>query len=107
MSEVGISSLRELARRSGVSHGTISAYRSDLKPPTVETAEGLCRALKVDWVELWERAGYVSKFRLPPSSDLEGLDAEIYYTLKDRSEEFKKALLKTAKAWGLYEDLKE
>jgi transcriptional regulator with XRE-family HTH domain len=107
MDELGISSFRELERRANMSNGSISSRKNELKFPTVEIAEGLCRALRVDWVELWTRAGYVSKYHLPVSSDLEALDAELYHTLRGRSEEFKKALLKTAKAWGLYEDLKK
>ncbi|MCL4295241.1 MAG: helix-turn-helix transcriptional regulator [Anaerolineae bacterium] len=108
MNEVGITSMRELARRAGVSHATISAYKNDLKPPTVETAEGLCRALRVDWVELWDRAGYVSKFHIPASSDLEGLDAEIYQALQGTGDDFKLAVLKTIRTWLiLYEELRK
>lgn len=108
MNDVGITSMRDLARRAGVSHATISTYKNQLKPPTVETAEGLCYALKVDWVELWERAGYVGKFQPPRSSDLEGLDAEIYQALKGTGDDFKLAVLKTIKSWlVLYEELRK
>jgi transcriptional regulator with XRE-family HTH domain len=103
MDELGISSFRELERKANVSNGSISSRKNELKFPTVEMAEALCNALSVSWGDLWEQAGFS---RVEPGQ-LKGLDAEIYYTLKGRSEEFKKALLKTAKAWGLYEDLRE
>jgi transcriptional regulator with XRE-family HTH domain len=64
MIEVGISSYRDLARRAGVSHGTINQAKNSLKVPTVEIAEGLCRALRVDWVELWSRAGFVDRLNV-------------------------------------------
>ncbi|HEX9925340.1 MAG TPA: helix-turn-helix transcriptional regulator [Anaerolineae bacterium] len=112
MEEVGISSIRELARRAGVSHGTINAQRNQLKAPTVETAEGLCRALRVDWVELWTQAGYVerlSQAEVSPAPDqLTGLDAEIYHVLQDTGDDFKGALLKTVRIWlVLYEELRK
>ena len=56
MEETGISSFRELERKAGVSTGLISSRKNDLKLPTVQMAEGLCRALQVSWVDLWERA---------------------------------------------------
>lgn len=111
MDELEISSFRELERKANMSNGSISSRKNELKFPTVEMAEGLCRALRVDWVKLWTEAGFMDRLSQaevsPAPEQLAGLDAEIYFSLKDRSAEFKKALLKTAKAWGLYEDLRE
>jgi hypothetical protein len=110
MDELDISSLRELERRSGFENGAIGRCKNEHKFPTVGMAEGMCRALRVDWAELWTQAGYMSRLSQAEVSltaeQLSGLDAELYYAVQGRSEEFKKALLKTAKAWGLYEDLK-
>lgn len=96
MEEQGISSFRELERRAGVSNGVINSRKNNLKFPTVEMAEGLCRGLRVSWVELWEHAGFVE----PQTADqLTGLDAEMYRTLQDASDTFKQAALKAIKAW--------
>lgn len=100
MEELEISSFRELERRAGVANGVISSRKNDLKPPTIEMAEGLCQALKVDWIELWTHAGYVTK--LPAPSDLQGLDAEIYQALAPAGDEFKLAILKTIKTWLVF-----
>ena len=97
MEELEISSFRELERRAGVANGVISSRKNEIKSPTVEMAEGLCQALKVDWVELWTRAGYIKP--LPASSDLVGIDAEIYQALAPADAEFKRAVLKTIKIW--------
>ena len=97
MEELEISSFRELERRAGVTNGVISSRKNELKPPTVEMAEGLCQALRVDWVELWTQAGYINK--LPATSDLVGLDAEIYLALLGKDDEFKRAVLSTIKIW--------
>lgn len=59
MDEEDIPSIRDLEKKAGVSNGTISVRKNQLKMPTVVIAEGLCRALKVTWVELWARAGYI------------------------------------------------
>ena len=108
--EVGILSVSELERRAGVANGTIRSRKSRLKPPTVEMAEGLCRALRVDWIELWTRAGYVDQFSPevvnPRASDLHGLDAEIYQALQGTSDDFKQATLETIKAWLICEKTK-
>lgn len=111
MDEVGISSFRELERRANVANGVINSRKNDLKFPTVEMAEGLCHALKVDWVELWGRAGFVEEYSpsnvgLSPDQ-LTGLDVEIYYALRSAGDDFKQAVLKTIKTWlVLYEELK-
>jgi len=111
MEEIGINSIRELEKRAGFQTSAILRRRSDLKYPTTEMAEGLCRALRVDWIELWTQAGYVERLGQPVinpgSSDLSGIDEEIYYSLRLVSDEFKKAVLKTIKAWLLYEELKK
>ena len=96
MEELGISSFRELERRAGVSNGVINSRKNDLKFPTVEMAERLCRGLRVSWVELWEHAGFVE----PQTADqLTGLDVEIYRALQDTEDNFKQAVLKTVKTW--------
>jgi len=100
MEELEISSFRELERRAGVANGVISSRKNEIKPPTVEMAEGLCQALKVDWVELWTQAGYIA--RLPTTSDLVGLDAEIYQALAPAGDDFKLAILKTIKTWLVF-----
>lgn len=100
MEELEISSFRELERRAGVTNGVISSRKNEIKPPTVEMAEGLCKALRVDWVELWTQAGYVP--RLPAIGDLVGLDAEIYQALAPAGDDFKLAILKTIKTWLVF-----
>ena len=98
---MGISSFRELERRAGITNGLVNSRKNDLKFPTVEMAEGLSRALRVSWVELWERAGFAERLR---ADDLAGLDAEIYESLKGTSDEFKRAVLSTIRAWwGVFE----
>lgn len=110
--EVGIFSMSDLEKKVGVANGTIRSRRSRLKPPTTEMADGLCRALRVDWVELWTRAGYVDKLNKkvvsPSPNDLQGLDAEIYQALQGTGDDFKLAVLKTIKTWLiLYEELRK
>lgn len=100
MEEMEISSFRELERRAGVANGVISSRKNEIKPPTVEMAEGLCLALKVDWLELWTHAGYIKP--LPASSDLVGLDAEMYLAMQGKDDEFKRAVLKTIKTWLVF-----
>jgi len=97
MDQLEIRSYRELAKKAGLSHGTINAQKNHGNPLTVQMAEGLCQALKVDWVELWTQAGYIA--RLPATSDLKGLDAEIYLALLDKDDDFKRAVLQTIKIW--------
>jgi transcriptional regulator with XRE-family HTH domain len=108
MEELQITSYRDLAKKAGLSPATITNRKSECKPPTIEIAEGLCHALRVDWVELWTRAGYVDQFGPetvnPRVSDLKGLDAQIYQTLQGTSEEFKLATLKTIKTWLVIQD---
>ena len=112
MEEVGIKSVRELEKRAGFKTSAILRRRNDLKFPTVEMAEGLCRALRVDWVKLWEQAGYVERLSQaevsPAPEQLTGLDAEIYQVLQDTGDDFKGALLKTVRIWlVLYEELRK
>lgn len=97
MEELSIPSYRDLAKRAGVSHGTINAQKNQLKPPSIETAEGLCRALYVSWAELWARAGYIP--HIDPKT-LQGVDAEIYEALQlTNDEDFKKAILTSLRTW--------
>jgi len=109
MEEIGINSIRELEKRAGFQTSAILRRRNDLKFPTIEMAEGLCRALKVTWIEFWAMAGYVEEYnaeRVELTSDkLSGLDEEIYYSLRPVKDEFKQAVLKTIKAWLLCEEL--
>jgi len=77
-----------------------------LKPPTVEMAEGLCRALRVSWCELWEQAGFVEHVT---KEDLKEVDAEIYRELEGMPGQFKRRVLKLirlCKTW-LTEDWTE
>lgn len=107
MEEVHISSYRDLAKKSGLSSATILNRKNDRKAPTVEIAEGLCQALRVDWVELWARAGYIEANAVPSKSDLEGLEAEINFALQGTGDDFKNVVLKTVRLWRvLYEELK-
>ena len=96
MEEEGIASFRELDRKAGMAHGVIGARKNDLKFPTVEMAEGLCRALKVSWVELWSEAGFIERL---PTDQLVGLDAEIHQVLQSTDHKFKRTVLVTVKAW--------
>lgn len=109
--EIGLKSYSELEKRAGSGSGAIIKRKNENKFPTIEMAEGMCYALRVDWVELWTEAGFVDALNRaevnPGISDLTGLDAELYATLRSQNDEFKKALLKTAKAWVLYEDLRK
>jgi transcriptional regulator with XRE-family HTH domain len=96
MEEMGISSFRELERRSNLANGAISTRKNDVKFPTVEMAEGLCRGLGVSWIELWEHAGFVE----PQTEDqLTGLDIEIYRALQNAKDSVKRAALETIKVW--------
>jgi len=104
MEELNIKSFRELERKAGISHGSISKKRSDQKLPSVEMAESLCRVLKVTWLELWAQTDLVQQV---DDEYLTGVDAELQAVLKDKDDEFKRALLATAKAWSLYEELKK
>jgi len=102
--EVGIRSFRELEKRSGYAPGAIGKRKNAFQFPTVEMAEGMCRALRVSWCELWEKAGFVE--RIEPEY-LTGLDAEIYRALQGVGDDFKQAVLKTIRTWLiLYEELK-
>jgi len=100
MEELEISSFRQLEKKAGFSPGSIGKRKNESKPPTVEMAEGLCQALRVDWVELWTQAGYIKP--LPASSDLVGLDAEIYQALAPAGDDFKRAVLKTIQTWLVF-----
>ena len=96
MEYLGISSFRELEKRAGFSNGAINLRKNDLKFPTVEMAEGLCRALQVSWIDLWEKAGYVQ----PLTTDhLIGLDAEICRAFQGTSDDFKQTVLKSIRMW--------
>jgi transcriptional regulator with XRE-family HTH domain len=112
MDELNISSFRELEKRAGFQNGAVGRRKNERKFPTVEMAEGLCRALRVDWVELWTRAGYMERLSQaevsPAPEQLTGLDAEIYQVLQDTGDDFKGALLKTVRIWlVLYEELRK
>jgi transcriptional regulator with XRE-family HTH domain len=96
MEYLGIPSFRELEKRAGLSNGAINSRKNDFKFPTVEMAEGLCHALQVSWVDLWEQAGFVQRLS---TDQLTGLDAEIYQTLQGTTDTFKQAALKAIKAW--------
>lgn len=109
MEELSISSFRELEKKAGFKNGAIGRRKNEHKFPTTEMAEGLCRALRVDWVELWSHAGYVDQYGQaavnPRSSDLQELDAEIYQALHGQNDAFKRAVLKTIKTWlAIYEE---
>jgi hypothetical protein len=111
LDEVGITSFRDLERKSGFTYGAIGKRKNELKFPTTEMAEGLCRALRVDWVELWFQAGFVDRLSSEQVSltveGLSGIDAEIYFLLRGTGDDFKQAVLKTIKTWLiLYEELK-
>lgn len=69
MQELGITSYRQLESRAGLSNGAVSSRRNELKAPTVEMADALCKALRVSWSELWWHAGYVSKIEDLTSTD--------------------------------------
>lgn len=59
MDDLEIPSIRDLEKKAGVSNGAISTRKNQLKMPTRTMAEGLCRALRVTWIELWVKAGYI------------------------------------------------
>ncbi len=101
-----------LEKRANLSSGSIIKRKNEQKFPTVEMAEGLCRALKVNWVDLWSKAGFVDEFSSqkvdPRSSDLQGLDADIHQSLQGTGEDFKLAVLKTIRIWlVLYDELRK
>lgn len=88
----------------GVSHGTINAQKNQLKPPSIETAEGLCHALDVDWVELWARAGYVKQY---DKDNLSDVDRKILLVLEGQDHDFKQAVFETISRWVSYEKKKK
>lgn len=104
MNCLGITSFRDLERKAGMSNGSISSRKNNLKLPTVEMAEALRDALHVSWIELWEQAGFVNKI---DPNQLKGLDAEIYQALQGTSDDFKQATLETIKAWLICEKTKK
>lgn len=108
MDEVGIKSITDLESRSGFSKGAIVRRKNDYKFPTVEMAEGMCHALRVTWVELWDRAGFVQEFsqkNVALTVDrLDETEAAIYYAIRGEDEAFKQAVLKTVKAWLAYKE---
>jgi len=109
MDEVQITSYSELERRSGFSGGAIIRRKNDLKWPTVEMAEGMCHALRVTWVEFWDRAGFVQALNAENTAltpdQLDELEAAIYYAIHNQDSEFKKATLKTIKTWLSYKEV--
>lgn len=58
--EIGFTSVRAMEAAADMSHGAIGKRINDNKLPTVEMAEGLCKALGISWFELWGRAGKFS-----------------------------------------------
>lgn len=78
---LGIDSIRELERRSGVSYGAIYRPKSELKLPTVESSIKMSKSLKVDFVEFWSHAGIVK------GPQLSGYKADIICLIEDESEE--------------------
>lgn len=70
-----------------------------LKLPTVEMAEGLCQALRVTWCELWEQAGFVEHIT---EEDLEGLDADIHWELKEMPNWFKRRMLELIRLFKVW-----
>lgn len=104
MTYLEIPSFRELERKAGLSNGSISSRKNDLKLPTVEMAVAMCDALDVTWLELWEQAGIVNKIE---PNQLTGLDAKIYQALQGTSNDFKQATLETIKAWLICEKTKK
>lgn len=100
MEERGIGSYRQLAEMSGVSHGTISQDKNQLKPPSIETAVGLCRALGVDWIELWTRAGYI---KMIDKDKLSPVELRIIQALESQDDDFKTAVLESIERWVSYE----
>jgi len=106
MIEIGIPSYRQLESNAGFANGAIGRRKNDAKFPTVEMAEGLCRALRVSWCELWEQAGFVDHVT---EESLKGLEAEIHRELEGMPEQSKRRVLKLIrlyKAW-LIEDWTE
>ena len=87
MIEIGIPSYRQLESSAGFANGAIGRRKNDAKLPTVEMAEGLCRALRVSWCELWEQAGFVQHVT---EEDLRGEEAEIHRELEGMPERSKR-----------------
>ncbi len=102
--QIGITSFRELEKQSGFSPGAIGKRKNQSKLPTVEMAQGMCRALRISWIELWEWAGFIDSVN---QNLLIGLDAEIHQLLQQTGDDFKRAVLKTIRTWLiLYEELR-
>jgi hypothetical protein len=78
---LGIDSIRELERRSGVSYGAISRPKGELRLPTVDLALKMCKPLVVDFVEFWANSGIITIDR--PS----GYAADIVKLLKNQDDE--------------------
>jgi integrase len=62
--EVQIESFRKLEGRSGYAPGAIGKRKNASKFPTVEMAEGMCRVLRVSWIELWTQAGFIQSINM-------------------------------------------
>lgn len=57
MTEVGISSISELALKTGINKGTLSKYFRGLQRPSIDVLPVLCRELKVSPATLLEALG--------------------------------------------------
>jgi transcriptional regulator with XRE-family HTH domain len=97
METLGVPSISQLEDLAGLGGGTINKRKNALRFPTVEMAEGMCRALRVSWSELWEKAGFVDSVR---EDELTGVDAEIYRALQGRGDDFKRRVLQSIGVWG-------
>jgi transcriptional regulator with XRE-family HTH domain len=61
MSKLGISSLEELAKLTGIDRGTISRYFHHERRPSIDVLEPLCQALQVAPETLLRALGAISK----------------------------------------------
>jgi len=91
MEEVDLLSYRQLEAAAGFANGAIGRRKNDAKFPTVEMAEGLCHALRVGWVELWTRAGFVNEAM--QEDQLMGVDAEILWEVQGTSKQFRRSVI--------------
>ncbi len=93
ISELKIKSWRQFEKRAGYAPGAIGKRRNNREFPTVEMAEGMCRALQISWTELWFNAGFIMQSVDDSELDRDITLRQILDVAKDLSYEEREELL--------------
>ena len=96
----------DLARYSGLSRTSISNVLNGNRKAGVTFCNAIANALNIPPEEVMTKANLLPQIK--QTSNLRGVDREIFNELQTVGDDFKKAVLKTIKTWKLlYEELKE